>query len=397
MLNKLKNQLTLWYSLGILTAIILLLVFFFYATSVVFYRQVDETLKTHVNSLVASLEKDKQISGCGCLSPNSTLLLGVLAMPGMPTAIFNENGQVVKSSVDFITPSNPPSSSNPLFFNAPLSGQSYRFLRIPVKNNNQIIGSVLMGHPIETFLQTRRILIIFIMIIMFITIIPAVLLARFLAEKALFREKQFLTDLTHSLKTPLAVLQSEVENSKLAKSALLSQISKLSSLVNEALESNYLQSDQKNAFTDLTGLLKELCEITQALGLEKKITLTQNLPSAALWVKGHKQQLAKTLLSVLENAVHYEKIHGRITVSLTTNKKKAIVTIADDGKGIDQEDLPHVFDRFYRGKNLKNTGHGLGLAIAKNIIEELGGRISLESKPGKGTTVNITLLIVSSS
>lgn len=232
---------------------------------------------------------------------------------------------------------------------------------------------------------------------MIIIVIPVVLLGRFLAKKALSKEKQFLTDLTHSLKTPLAVLQSEIENSKLvkfdqlAKSALLSQVSKLSSLVNETLESNYLASDQKNAKTDLTGLLKELCEITQALGLKKKITLTQNLPSASLWVKGSKQQLAKALLAVLENSVHYGKTRGKITVSLEKNNNEAIVTIADNGIGIDKEDLPHVFDRFYRGKNLKNPGHGLGLSIAKSIIEELGGKIYLESKPDKETTVTITL------
>ena len=196
MLNKLKNQLTLWYSLGILGAIVFLLVFFFFATNTVFYAQVDQTLKTHVNSLVASLENDHKIAGCGCLAPSSPLLLGVLQMPGMPTAILDENGKVIKSSVDWL-----------LSLQSP---QSYRFFKSPIKNNGQVIGSVLMGHPIDAFLKTRQVLIIFIIIIIIIIVIPVVLLGRFLAKKALSKEKQFVVDLTHSLKTPLAVLQSQI-------------------------------------------------------------------------------------------------------------------------------------------------------------------------------------------
>lgn len=403
MFNKLKNQLTLWYSLGILVAIVFLLVFFFFATNVVFYSQVDETLSQHLKAIAAAVESGAKKSGCGCLSPESSFLNGILQIHGMPTAIFDENGRIVKSSVDFVAPPNIPSSSISPFFNAPLSDQTYRFLNLPVISNNQQIGSVLMGHPIDAFLKTRSVLIIVIIIIIFIIFIPVVLLGRFLAQKALSKEKQFLTDLAHSLKTPLAVLQSQIENPKLIKfgqsdkSSLLSQIKKLSSLVNETLASNYLAGDQKNASTDLTALLEELSEITQALGMKKKITLSRDLPASSFWVKGSRQQLAKAFLSVLENAVSYGKQNGRIEVVLKKNRHQAILAISDDGTGIHKKDLPHVFARFYRGKNEKSDGHGLGLCIAKNIIEELGGRIKIESQKNKGTQVFISLPVSSTS
>lgn len=392
MLSKLRNQLSFWYSLGILATASLLLSLFYFSTNFVFYAQVDTTLKTHVGSLVSSLGKDQQIAGCGCLSPTSTLLLGVLQMPGMPTAILNEKGTVLKASADF--PPNylkppPPIGGFPIF-NTVFSGQTYRFFSQPILLENKTIGWVLMGHPIDAFLKTRSVLLIFIIAIMIVIFIPVILLGRYLANKALTKEKEFLADLTHSLKTPLTVLQAQIENSQINPSSLLPQIKKLTSLVNETLVSNYLANDQKNVKTDLTSLLEELCEITQVLGLKKKITLKKNFNAESLWVKGNKQNLAKAILSILENAVVYSKNNGQITISLK-KEKQIVLTITDYGLGINQKDLPFVFNRFYRGQGAKIPGHGLGLAIAKNIIEELGGGIYIKSKIKKNTTVTITL------
>ena len=101
MFTKLRFQLSFSYSLGILAAILFLLLLFYSSTQIVFYRQVDETLNQHVKALADSVKQGAQQSGCGCLSSQSTFLSGVLQMPGMPTAILDENKQIIKSSTDF--------------------------------------------------------------------------------------------------------------------------------------------------------------------------------------------------------------------------------------------------------------------------------------------------------
>lgn len=400
MLKKLRFQLTTWYSFGIIITIVLLLVFFYWATNKVFYQQVDATLSEHVQAVAASVEQGARQAGCNCLSNQSPFLDGVLQMPGMPTAIFDENNQMIKSSADFNNNSLffqntivPPS-----YFNERLSGQTYRFFLFPVKNNGEQIGSILMGHPIETFLKTRQVLSQIIILIIIIIFIPAIALARLLAERALSRQKEFLTEAAHSLKTPLAVIQSQIESQtgKTDRTTLLKSLERLSQAVNQTLESAYSQtSSSKSSIVNLNALLEELAEISQHLGQKKHINIALNLPQEAVFVAGTKQKLAKAVLSVMENAVNYGKHNGKVEVFLKTNKDKAVITISDNGPGIAENDLPLVFNRFYRGVDTKIKGHGLGLSIAKNIIEELDGQISLVSQPGKGTTVTISLLTLS--
>ncbi|MCL4383003.1 MAG: HAMP domain-containing histidine kinase [Patescibacteria group bacterium] len=400
MLKKLRFQLTAWYSLGILTTIVFLLIFFYWATNKVFYQQVDATLNEHVRAVATSVEQGAKQAGCNCLSNQSSFLDGILQMPGMPTAIFDENNQMVKSSADF---NNNPllfqkAFVPPLYFNEHLSNQTYRFLLYPVKTNDKQIGSVLMGHPIETFLKTRQILAQMIILIILVIFIPAIALARLLAERALSRQKEFLTEAAHSLKTPLAVIQSQIESQpeKFDRTALLTNLQRLSQAVNQTLESAYSQTPlSESAIVNLNALLAELVEISQHLGQKKHIKVTLSLTREQIFVSGNKQKLAKAILSVMENAINYGKTNGQVKVSLATGQGQAIIMITDNGTGITEKDLPLVFNRSYRGQNARIKGNGLGLFITKNIIEELGGQIALKSQLGQGTTVTISLLTLS--
>jgi signal transduction histidine kinase len=94
------------------------------------------------------------------------------------------------------------------------------------------------------------------------------------------------------------------------------------------------------------------------------------------------------------NAVKFTPPGGRVTVTLARTREGARITVRDTGIGIDPEELPHVFDRFYRGSRaneIRASGSGLGLAIARSIVEMHGGRISIASRVGQGTQVDVSL------
>lgn len=398
-MQKIRTQLTLLYSLGILITVFTLIFLFYFSTEIVFYRQVDDTLKTHLVALADNVAKSAQGAGCNCISQESSFLEGVLQIPGMPTAILDANHELIKTSVDWATPEKPLGEFVPdSYFNDRLATLSYRFLMLPVISDGKYLGFVVMGHPIDAFLKTRT-TVGWVMVILFLSlIIPALVIGRFLAEKALVKEKQFIGDMAHSLKTPLAILQSQLENSSEPdKNKMLANVKRISQTVSETLEIAYSETSQNKGTVDLTDLLEELVEIGQHLGEKKNIKIVKNIAETRIIVPGTRQKLAKAILAILENAVNYSKLNGEIIVSLKPDNNEAILTIADNGLGINEGELPFIFKRFYRGKNHKTNGHGLGLAIAKNIIEELGGKIALQSQPGQGTTVTVTFLTISSS
>ena len=114
-------------------------------------------------------------------------------------------------------------------------------------------------------------------------------------------------------------------------------------------------------------------------------------------VRGDEESIRRVLLILLDNAIKYTPIHNdgrisRVTVSLQRDNGQAVLRVRDTGIGIDPDDLPHIFERFYRADRARSRqGTGLGLSIAQTLIEQLGGRITAESIPGKGSTFSVLL------
>ena len=114
-------------------------------------------------------------------------------------------------------------------------------------------------------------------------------------------------------------------------------------------------------------------------------------------VRGDEESLRRVALILLDNAIKYtpagdEGNKGRVTVSLERVDGQAVLGVQDNGIGIDAADLPHLFERFYRADPARSRqGTGLGLPIAQTLVEELGGRITAESIPGKGSTFSVWL------
>ncbi|MBQ8845929.1 MAG: two-component sensor histidine kinase, partial [Lachnospiraceae bacterium] len=115
-------------------------------------------------------------------------------------------------------------------------------------------------------------------------------------------------------------------------------------------------------------------------------------------VYADREQLKRITMNIIGNAVKYlSKDSGEITITLIDELSYIRTEISDTGAGIPKKDLPHIFERFYRGDTSRNTGKGgsgLGLAIVKQIVEDHGGTISAKSAEGEGTTISFTLLKV---
>lgn len=217
-------------------------------------------------------------------------------------------------------------------------------------------------------------------------------------QGAFQREQQFIADIAHELKTPLATMKTSLELS-LKKtpnpeySSMLKEITRLSETLKDVLDLAW--TDSPKARTNgknisLSELVKDITEIAEKMAYKKKLTIESFIESGII-VVGHKDKLARALLNLIDNAIKYTE-HGKITVSLSKVKEKAVITVQDTGSGISKEEQNSIFTRFYRGKKTARIfGSGLGLAITKSIITLHGGTITVQSEGGKGSTFKITL------
>jgi len=225
-------------------------------------------------------------------------------------------------------------------------------------------------------------------------------------DGAFKREQQFIADVAHELKTPLATLRSTLEVS-LSKDRAKEEYKKV---INDAItETNHLSSTLNNVLNlawsetpqeqkhmskiNLSTLLIELVDIGEKLASQKKQVVKAHIKQA-VYILGNKEKLARALINIIDNAVKYTPPKGEILVELKTENYHALIDIKDTGQGILKKDTPHIFDRFYRGSATdKVFGSGIGLSITRSIIKAHHGEIRVQSTVGSGTTFIVTLPI----
>ena len=215
---------------------------------------------------------------------------------------------------------------------------------------------------------------------------------------------KFVSDVSHELRTPvtnLSLYLSLLERGRSEKQAeylavLREQTDRLGRLIEDILGWSRLVQD-KERFSpepvDLNGLIQPLVDAQQARRDHPRVAVSCQLEAGACLVKGDRIQLAQVITNLLANALSYT-LEGSIRLATSLTADRACLEIADTGLGIDLDDLPHIFDRFYRGSQssqLNVPGSGLGLAIVREIVDLHSGTVFVESSPGKGTIFRVYL------
>jgi signal transduction histidine kinase len=226
-------------------------------------------------------------------------------------------------------------------------------------------------------------------------------MSRSLARQETLR-RNLMSDIAHELRTPLSVIRGDLE-------ALLDGVYEptpqaLASLQEEALLLSRLVDDLRALAQAEAGQLKlerrptDLGELlggivdsfdlqAQAQGQQLQLDVPPDLPP----VDVDPQRIRQVVANLVSNALRHAPESGRVAVSAVLQPGRVRVSVADDGPGIAAEDLPHVFDRFWRGGGTRVDGTGLGLAIARELVRAHGGQIGVESTPGQGSTFYFTL------
>ena len=144
--------------------------------------------------------------------------------------------------------------------------------------------------------------------------------------------------------------------------------------------------------TDLSGAVTKAALQLESVAYDKQVALETDI-AARITVQGDPDALQRIVSSLIENAIKYEPIGGSVTVTLAAVRRQARLTVQNRGSVISPEALPHVFDRFYRGNKSRGSaqGHGLGLAIVRQLTENLGGSITVRSSEAEGTVFLVVL------
>ncbi len=222
-------------------------------------------------------------------------------------------------------------------------------------------------------------------------------------EESFQREKQFTSDASHELRTPVSVIMAYAENLAAhvpdqetgeQASAILLESRRMHSIIAQLLaltrgyEGKYRLEREDIFLQDMVSdVLAELTEEAAA----GTITLVEQIP-AEIRLSADQSLMTQLLLNLVENGVKYGKAGGTVSVSALEQDGHILLTIQDNGIGIEEKDLPHIFDRFYRADQARDrSGSGLGLSIVKWIVELHGWSIQAESEPGKGTRFTIQI------
>jgi signal transduction histidine kinase len=228
-------------------------------------------------------------------------------------------------------------------------------------------------------------------------------------EEALMRQKRFVSDASHEIRTPLSVIKTEIEVSllerkitdRLARETLgstLEEVEKMQSLTSRLLTMSRLESGEyepKMEKVEIWKLLKSsvlrFAKLAKSSDIEIKFDKKDDL-----FMQTDPGAVGQIIDIFLDNAIKYSKKSGHITVDYSGKKNGSVkITVSDDGVGIPTHSLPYIFDRLYQADNARSgrskKGYGLGLSIAKQLSDSIGGRIEVKSKIGSGSSFSLVL------
>ena len=220
--------------------------------------------------------------------------------------------------------------------------------------------------------------------------------------------RELVGNISHELRTPIAGIKAMVEtlrdgaidDKEAAKDFLTridGEIDHLSQMVSELTELSRIETGRAElrlSPVNLNVLVKEVVTQLNMLAQRQQVTITTDLSADLPIIKADHDRIRQTLTNLGHNAIKFNHPGGTVTVSTRADAESVAVSVTDTGIGISKEDLPHVFERFYKvDKARPRGGSGLGLAIAKHVVQAHGGRIWAQSEEGKGSTFSFSLPI----
>ncbi len=217
---------------------------------------------------------------------------------------------------------------------------------------------------------------------------------------------QFTADASHELRTPLTIMQGELEialrGERSAEEYIdtlgssLEEVERMSRIVNDLLllsKSDMGQEVMQHDAVDLKSLIEGLLPPFKLMAEEQQIELSRSLAEVDM-VSGDQLKLRQLLVNLLTNAIRYTSAGGKVNLSLKNVESGVEIAVADTGIGIPAEDMPHIFDRFYRADKARSRqygGSGLGLSIVKTIVNSHAGAIKVDSVVGEGSVFKVIL------
>lgn len=220
--------------------------------------------------------------------------------------------------------------------------------------------------------------------------------------------REFVANVSHELKTPLTAIQGAAET--LLDSALkdanrgkpfvetiAEESARLRRLVEDLLELARVESEEETSTREqvqLQDFLEQEAARHKTVLRAGKVSLELELSAPLPALRADRSQLAQAVGNLLQNAITYNKPGGRVTLRASSDGKACRIEVEDDGIGIPPEDLPRIFERFYRvdkGRSRETGGTGLGLSIVKHVAEAHGGSVQVESRPGAGSRFTLIL------
>ncbi|MET3319086.1 UNVERIFIED_ORG: two-component system phosphate regulon sensor histidine kinase PhoR [Peribacillus simplex] len=220
--------------------------------------------------------------------------------------------------------------------------------------------------------------------------------------------KDFVANVSHELRTPITsikgfsetLLDGALKDEKTLKhflSIILKESDRLQELIQELLNLSKMEQQEfvlKTGDVDITNVLGDIQEMLIGKLKEKEVSLEIKASSEPVFIEGESDRIKQVFINLITNALTYTPNGGWVTVNVTENEQTVDIVVQDSGIGIEEKELPRIFERFYRidkARSRDSGGTGIGLAIVKHIIEVHKGKIKVESTPGSGTTFTVTL------
>ena len=224
-------------------------------------------------------------------------------------------------------------------------------------------------------------------------------------EKLVTELKEVTDNIAHDLRSPITRIRGiaettitgneNINNYREMTLLVIEECDRLIELINNMLDISQIQAGVAKLVKEkinIVKIIKDASELFQPVAEDKNITINLHLPTKSIFIYGDKSKIQRSIANILDNAIKYTLDGGKIDISLYCKKDLIEIEIKDTGIGISKQDLPRIFDRFYRcDKSRASQGNGLGLSLALAFIKAHGGDIKVSSKLGQGSTFNILL------